>query len=267
MTEQHNPFLTHRSLGAQVLQATLGAGVPVFYGSPLGAPGQSVRGGVPVLFPQFADLGPLPKHGLVRHTDWALVANEATPDTQVLRYALSVGAQTHAAWPHAAQLELTVQAAPDTVSFSLRVRNTGDSSFAWTGGLHPYLAVPDLLTCQVDGLGGLAAQDRYQSDFTTQAPGALRFDGAPFERLYSASPALDLRLGTHTLHLSTSGFDQWMVWNPGQSGAAALADLPADDWQRFVCIEPVRVTRPVMLAPGECFEGQWHLRLSRDHAA
>ena len=266
MTEQHNPFLSHRSLGAQVLQATLGAGEPVFYCSPLGGPNQPARGGVPVLFPQFADLGPLAKHGLVRNTDWALRTDEATPGAQVLRYALAIGAHDHADWPHAAQLELTVRAAPDTVSFTLVVRNTGETSFSWTGGLHPYLAVPDLLACRVEGLGGLAAQDRYQSDFTTQAPGALGFDGAPFERLFSASPALALRRGAHTLHLSASGFDQWMVWNPGQSGAGALADLPAGDWQRFVCIEPVRVARPVVLTPGECFEGGLHLRLSTGHA-
>lgn len=27
-----------------------------------------------------------------------------------------------------------------------------------------------------------------------------------------------------------TGFDQWMVWNPGKAGAQALNDLPNDDW-------------------------------------
>ena len=52
-----------------------------------------------------------------------------------------------------------------------------------------------------------------------------------------------------------TGFDQWMVWNPGASGAQALSDLPNEDWQKFVCIEPVRVDRPCVLQPGEVFEG------------
>ena len=57
------PLLVHRHLGAQVMQACLGTKLRMFYLSPLLA---STRGGVPVLFPQFADVGPLPKHGLVR---------------------------------------------------------------------------------------------------------------------------------------------------------------------------------------------------------
>ena len=39
--------------------------------------------------------------------------------------------------------------------------------------------------------------------------------------------------------------------HPGKAGAQALNDLPNDDWQRFVCIEPVRVSRPCVLQPGE----------------
>ena len=46
-----------------------------------------------------------------------------------------------------------------------------------------------------------------------------------------------------------------MVWNPGAEGARDLADLPDADWQRFVCVEPVIVDRPVALAPGQSFTG------------
>ena len=34
------------------------------------SPGASIRGGVPVVFPQFSGMGPLPKHGLVRTMTW-----------------------------------------------------------------------------------------------------------------------------------------------------------------------------------------------------
>jgi glucose-6-phosphate 1-epimerase len=60
--------LIHRPLGAQVLQARLGGVAGPFYCSPLAYQFQGpARGGVPVLFPQFAEYGPLLKHGFVRN--------------------------------------------------------------------------------------------------------------------------------------------------------------------------------------------------------
>ncbi|MCB2000494.1 MAG: D-hexose-6-phosphate mutarotase, partial [Rhodoferax sp.] len=34
---------------------------------------QAIRGGVPVVFPQFSDRGPLPRHGFVRNRAWQLL--------------------------------------------------------------------------------------------------------------------------------------------------------------------------------------------------
>ena len=39
--------------------------------------GLAIRGGIPVCFPQFADQGPLPMHGLVRTVPWVLLARAA----------------------------------------------------------------------------------------------------------------------------------------------------------------------------------------------
>lgn len=139
--------------------------------------------------------------------------------------------------------------------------NTGCDTFNWTGGLHPYFALQDVLTSSVAGLAGLAVHNRYDADLRSQPPGVLGWTEQPFERLYDACPPLMLDTGGYSLRLSARGFDQWMVWNPGKEGAQALADLPAADWQHFVCVEPVCVARPVVLAPGETFQGQLHIQL------
>ena len=49
------------------------------------APGDPIRGGIPVVFPQFANTGPLPQHGFARKTEWQLAetadANDPTSST------------------------------------------------------------------------------------------------------------------------------------------------------------------------------------------
>ncbi|MDO8250234.1 MAG: D-hexose-6-phosphate mutarotase [Rhodoferax sp.] len=282
------PRLTHRDLGAQVLQAGLGNAAGIFYLSPLsmGVPGAGsaaapARGGVPVLFPQFADVGPisrvskspglpalpalaaLPKHGLARTAHWRLLEDQASQGMHRLHYGLDIEPEDYPSWPHAARLTLVVEAKTDGLVFALQVSNSGSHSFSWTGGLHPYFAVQDVLTSSASGLAGLAVQDRYDADLRSQPPGDLGWTEQPFERLYDACPAVILDTGGYTLRLSASGFDQWMVWNPGEAGARALADVPAGDWRRFVCVEPVCVARPIVLEPGENFNGQLFIQVCR----
>lgn len=249
------PISLHNLVGAQVLEAQL-QGTEVFYRSPLSQT-PPVRGGVPVLFPQFNDIGPLVKHGLVRALPWNRldIPKNLESNTTTLQYGLNILAGDHPSWPHAAQLTLSVWETAQTLEFALKILNVGSDSFSWTGGLHPYFAVHDLLKSHVQGLSGLGVKDKFDMDMHTQPKGKLSWTDQPFERLIDGCPALILYDGVRTLRLSATGFDQWMVWNPGRSGGDALKDLPAGDWQRFVCIEPVCMTRPVSLQPGDLFNG------------
>jgi len=46
-----------------------------------------------------------------------------------------------------------------------------------------------------------------------------------------------------------------MIWNPGQTLAKSISDLPNKDWENFICIEPVIASRPKLLEPGAIFDG------------
>ena len=52
-------------------------------------PGTAIRGGVPVIFPQFATFGPLPKHGFARLERWSPA--DSPPSRAVLRLRDSAG--------------------------------------------------------------------------------------------------------------------------------------------------------------------------------
>ena len=251
------PVSLHSLTGAQVLQAQL-ASEEVFYLSPIFLT-PPIRGGVPVMFPQFNDVGPLVKHGMVRTLPWVLLQDErlqATDNDARLKFGLTLQLGDHPSWPHAAQLTLTVMATARKLEFTLDVVNIGFDTFYWTGGLHPYFALQDLLGSQLTGLSGLAVKDKFDADLRIQPFGDLTWSDQPFERLFEGSTNLVLRDGTRSLRLSAAGFDQWMVWNPGRTGGSALKDLPEGDWKRFVCIEPVCVSRPVKMEPAETFQGR-----------
>lgn len=262
-------ILEHQPFGAQLLQVTCSDGEtgqsprPLLYLSPQSAgAGTPVRGGVPVLFPQFNDEGSLPKHGFVRTAIWRVLEPAG-------RFGLTIGTSNssatpdlvHPAWPHAAELCVEIRTDDRQLEIGLNVTNTGLTAFAWTGGLHPYFAVTDLLTARLKGLGGVCTRDRFHPDVTRQTEGDIVWNGELYERLFDTSAPVELDAGASRLRLSMTGFDQWMVWNPGIAGAQAMKDLPDADWQRFVCVEPVIVERPAQVEPGETFNGSFRIEV------
>ena len=46
-----------------------------------------------------------------------------------------------------------------------------------------------------------------------------------------------------------------MIWNPGQTLAKSIPDLPNNDWENFICIEPVIASKPKILKSGAIFDG------------
>ena len=54
-----------------------------------------------------------------------------------------------------------------------------------------------------------------------------------------------------SLVVSTEGFRDWVVWNPG--AGHGLSDVPAGDETSFVCIEPA-VLEPTPIAPGHAWQ-------------
>ncbi len=232
-------------------------GAPLFYLSPahLQMPGKPARGGVPVMFPQFANKGAGLKHGLVRQQLWTCVSqadNAATftlelrPDPMQLWFG-------HARLTLSAALSDTGESATALFSMVYSVENLGSETFDFTGGLHPYFHVEDVTQVALHGLNAVAFEDRYGASNSADQ-GFLK--GQAFERLYLRAPSLVLEDGAKRLKISAQGFDNWMVWNPGSELALEFPDMPAQDWRRFLCVEPIVAAKSVALAPGARFSGE-----------
>lgn len=217
--------------------------------------GASVRGGMPVIFPQFNERGPLPRHGLVRSRSWQASESAVRDGVAIGVLRISDDLATRVHWKHGFEAELTVVVGGNTLEVELAVTNTGDTAFEFTAALHTYLRCNELLKLQLEGL-----QDRPYEDFLHKTDGqqwgdVLTFVGA-IDRIYhGASHPLTLReLGRRT-RIAMSGFEDVVVWNPGDDGVQQLADMPDEDWRRMLCVEAALIRHPARLAPGEDWAG------------
>ena len=232
------------------------------------ANGQAIRGGVPVCFPQFADRGPLPKHGFARTRPWQLVSAEQSEMDALAVLRLTDDAATRLIWPHAFEAELSVLLHGRTLQIELAVEHKGaegDAPFDFTTALHTYLAVNDIDETSVNGLSGLQYFDSVDKTEKQQRVELLLPSGEVDRIYYQARNELLLReQGISTdrrLNISQQGFEDVVTWNPGAVRGATFADMPADGWRKMMCVEAATVHHPVQLAPGESWVGMQTLRL------
>lgn len=216
------------------------------------ASGAAVRGGIPIIFPQFAERGLLRRHGFARQLDWSFAG---IADGSAL-FELRDSAAT-AEWPHAFACRLSITPGPSRLEVALEVENLGSDAFAFTAALHSYLRVDDIARAALEGLQGCDYEDSANGGtLHRQDAHAVTFDGE-LDRIY-ADVVAPLRLvdGDGHLDIEHEGFGDAIVWNPGETLAAGLPDLAPGEYRRFVCVEAGQVLQPVLLAPGQRWRGR-----------
>ncbi|MFG6456431.1 D-hexose-6-phosphate mutarotase [Roseateles sp. BYS96W] len=230
------------------------------------ASGKAIRGGVPVCFPQFAERGPLPKHGFARTLPWELVSREVGKEDALAVLRLRDSDATRAIWPHAFELELSVRVAGKTLDIELACENNGEAALQFTTALHTYLRVADLDDVSVEGLAGL----RY-FDSIKQAEALQRMDllltgekgVLDLDRIYFGVKEKPLLVAENRRQvvITQQGFDDAVIWNPGPERCAKLADMPPQGWSEMLCVEAANIGRPIELQPGDSWVGRQSLAL------
>jgi Uncharacterized enzymes related to aldose 1-epimerase len=216
--------------------------------------GASIRGGIPVIFPQFAAEGPLPKHGFARNMPWTL---DEQPDAGVARFTLRDSVTTRAIWPASFFATLTVRIAGRILSTSLTIENTSAVDIHFTAALHTYLRTDDIGQVELAGLQG--ARYRVSGD-----PGSLRTDddavlriAGELDRVYVGAPTrLVLREPGRELVIDATNFPDAVIWNPGAVKAAAMDDMEPGGERHMVCVEAAAIQSGVRLEPGARWTGR-----------
>ena len=211
----------------------------------------AIRGGIPVIFPQFGERGALRKHGFARNCGWRFMGVECGAAVFELRG----DGDVHWPYPFVACLRIGLTAT--RLAVTLEIENTGDTAFAFTAALHTYLGVGDIAQVRVEGLQGCDYEDsanggtlHRQSEFEVRCSGET-------DRIYNDVVApLTLLDGAHPLYIEQEGFADAVVWNPGEQLCARIGDLAPEDWRQFVCVEAGQVLQPVLLQAGERWRGK-----------
>lgn len=245
--------------GGHLLRCTTASGRPLLYLSEAAVLDgiTAIRGGVPIIFPQFADRGSLPKHGFARTLPWTLIHHGKDADGAAhAEMRLVDDERSRAVYPLPFEAVATMRAHGERLEQALAIRNTGGEPMRFTVALHTYLHVDALESVRVLGLEDRAYLDSAAGGVPRSgSPDALSFH-AEVDRIYPSRDALVLDDAHASIRLESEGFSDWVVWNPGEAKAQKLADVEPGGHRRFVCLETARITDEVRLAPGEAWRGR-----------
>eukprot|EP00741_Cyanophora_paradoxa_P019844 tig00000217_g19152.t1 len=208
--------------------------------------GKPIRGGVPICWPQFGP-GSLPQHGLVRQAEWYVKGSREKKDgTLLVTFGLEDSEETRAVWPYKFALEYTVSLTGAELGCELKVMNTGDKPFEFTGGLHSYVRCSDPATVQFRGLKNLTFIDKVAGGESKEMDEPVQLTGAT-DRVYLKAPNEIRMLDRNAKRAVVSrkyGFSDAVIWNPWEGPV---------EWSEFVCLEAVQAGAPVTVEAG----GEW----------
>ncbi|MES2742366.1 MAG: D-hexose-6-phosphate mutarotase [Pseudomonadota bacterium] len=217
---------------------------------------RAIRGGVPVIFPQFGARGAGMRHGFARVSTWRLADSGIDGQHHFAEFALDqhdLAPKLAADWPFAFSLRLRVALHGERLDLALSVRNEDDQAFPFSAALHSYLLVDQLASCALHGLQHVRFSDEV-GQVALQDEAALRLSDK-LDRIYYQVPGtLALDTGGAGLRLEQQGFTDVVVWNPGAADTAALADMADLEFERFLCVEPALI-EPDLLAAGAEWTG------------
>lgn len=199
------------------------------------------------MFPQFGIFGNLKKHWFVRDLNWKLVNEENNQNDLFVEYEYVIAKDHFLDWKHSAKLNLKASVINNLFNITIQILNIGDSAFEFTGGLHPYFKINSRSAIKINGLESTSFKDSFP---------VIRFELSSdrvIERLYFTNKNINFYNGSDNLVIKSKGFECWMIWNLGKEGAKNINDLPDEDRNKFLCIEPIVINNAT-------FKTKWNIQ-------
>lgn len=217
----------------------------------------ALRGGIPVCWPWFGRIA-APAHGFARTAEWELVEHRENENGVIVELALFPTEETHQIWPHLFDARLIVEVG-DTLKVTLKVVNIDDEAWNFSGALHTYLNVGDILQAQTTGMGNeyidsLKGGEVCQGGEVLQLSDTIdRVYLKPEAQILVKDPVLE-----RTLSVENHGHNSAVLWNPWAEGAQSMGDMADNGYQTMLCVESTlhasSLDQGITLQPGESHE-------------
>lgn len=220
--------------------------------------GRSIRGGVPVCWPWFGAHptdSTLCPHGFARVIPWRVMDIDATPTGAtriILEMQQTPEAQRQLSYPYELTMTITVGR---RLRIDLSTTNLAEHPFVISEAFHTYFNVSDVSNIQITGMQDHVYLDKILKYERYVEHNALVFDGKEYDRVYvhhSSDCAIHDQGYNRVIHVSKSGSDTTVVWNPGAEKAATMGDMGVgEEWRKTICVETTNaLDNMVVINPG-----------------
>ena len=231
---------------------------------------------VQICFPIFGPApegSTMPQHGFARVNTWEYKGSHnegdmaTTAEFELLFKNVSAGIGENNPWANASsdgtdcKLTYKVRVEAEELTTTLKIENTGTSSFDFKCLLHTYLAVDNVSDVKVHGLGGYAITDKVSGDsgHVQSYDDDIVIDGE-VDAVYihpDNHPTIHAKVFPNGVRIEAAGqVDEvsspvsCVVWNPGKDKAAGMSDFGDEEYKNMVCVEPGLIGHQPLLTPG-----------------
>lgn len=224
-------------------------------------PGKAIRGGIPIIFPQFGP-GPLTSHGFARSALWELHHSDVLANgTVTVTLKLESWQKSLDIWPRNFRIDLGIHLS-DTLGLTFRVMNSDRQEMTFQHAFHTYFQIRSIHKAVVSGLHQMSYIDKLAgNEQKIEKSRILTFSGE-MDRIYTSVPRPVLVLDPvykRKIVIAKRNLADYVVWNPWEEKSRTMEDMTEGAYQNMLCVEAGNIERSITLQPGAQFEGYMNL--------
>ena len=224
-------------------------------------PGKGIRGGIPIVFPNFGPWACGPQHGFARARKWKIVKKS----DRSASFELTENEESLKMWDHKFKLTYTVKVTDTKLLTTLEVKNCNDiadngtdKSFDFTTLLHTYFRVSDISNVALNGFKNCEYVDALQEKkILTENSDAVKISenvDSVYFKTNDEHTIIDHTSNPPTkINIRKTNLPDTVVWNPWIEKAKAMGDFDDEEYKEMVCVEAGYVNERKVLAAGDVF--------------